>query len=41
MLNLIHNHRVLLGVAVTAVLAAVIILLLVYSGGGGHTGTGY
>ena len=35
--NLIHNHRVVVGVAVAVLLAVAIVLVVLYSGGG-HTG---
>jgi hypothetical protein len=35
--NLIHNHRVIVGVAVAVLLAVAIVLVVLYSGGG-HTG---
>jgi hypothetical protein len=37
MYNLIHNHRVVVGVAVAVLLAVAIVLVVLYSGGG-HTG---
>jgi hypothetical protein len=39
MQNLIHNRRVVVGVAVTVLLAVAIVLLVLYSGGG-HSGGG-
>jgi flagellar biosynthesis/type III secretory pathway M-ring protein FliF/YscJ len=39
MQNLIHNRRVVVGVAVAVLLAVAIVLLVLYSGGG-HSGGG-